>query len=218
MALEVMTVRILRQEGEENIFPYIAYVPECQSKHPALLIQLHGAGERGCGGAELDRVLIHGFANVANDENLQDAILIMPQCPPKTFWAAKIESLKSFIDQMIAKFCADNTRIYLCGLSMGGFGTWYTAMAYPQIFAAIAPCCGGGMPWNAEVLTMPVWAFHGLKDRVVSPVYTTEMVDALKKHNPHVKCDLYEDVGHGSWVRAFGEETLAWLLAQKKAL
>ena len=210
-------MKIVRHTGIEHVFPFIAYIPDNVSAHPALLFQLHGAGERGGGGAELDRVLIHGFANIANDAALQDCILIMPQCPTDTFWAARVESIKTFIDQTIAAFDADTDRIYLCGLSMGGFGTWYTAMAYPQLFAAIAPCCGGGMPWNAEVLTMPVWAFHGLKDRVVSPAYTVEMVESLKNHNANVRCDLYEDVGHDSWVRAFGKETLAWLLTQKKA-
>ncbi len=210
-------MKIIKQTSSENIFPYIAYVPEKISKQPALLFQLHGAGERGNGGAELERVLIHGFSNVATDENLKDCILVMPQCPADTFWVARIESIKAFIDQMIAKFQADTDRIYLCGLSMGGFGTWYTAMAYPSLFAAIAPCCGGGMAWNAEALTMPVWAFHGLKDRVVSPNHTIEMAEALKKYNPNAKCDLYEGVGHDSWVRAFCEETLAWLLAQRKA-
>ena len=210
-------MKVIREEANGTLFPFIAYIPDRIGAHPALLFQLHGAGERGLGGTELDRVLIHGFANTVTDENLQDRILIMPQCPTDTFWAARVESIKAFIDAMIAEFDADTSRIYLCGLSMGGFGTWYTAMAYPQLFAAIVPCCGGGMPWNASVLTMPVWAFHGLKDKVVSPLYTTEMVEALKKHNTHVKCDLYEDVGHGSWVRAFCEETLAWMLAQKKA-
>lgn len=208
-------MHIIRQETAENGFPYIAYVPQHTSEHPALLFQLHGAGERGCGGEELDRVLIHGFSNTVTDENLQDCILILPQCPADTFWAARVESIKAFIDQMIARFKADTGRIYLCGLSMGGFGTWYTAMAYPALFAAIAPCCGGGMAWNAETLTMPVWAFHGLKDRVVDPRHTIEMAERLEKCNPNFKCTLYEGVGHDSWRKAFCEETLSWLLAQK---
>ncbi len=210
-------MKIIKQEAAGNIFPFVAYIPEQITARPALIFQLHGAGERGCGGEELDRVLIHGFSNVVSDENLQDCILVMPQCPADTFWAARVESIKAFVDQMIAKFHADPNRIYLCGLSMGGFGTWYTAMAYPSLFAAIAPCCGGGMAWNAEVLTMPVWAFHGLKDRVVDPRHTIEMAEKLEKCNPHFKCSLYEGVGHDSWVRAFSAETLAWLLAQKKA-
>ena len=209
-------MQIIKQTTAENGFPYIAYRPERISQRPALLFQLHGAGERGKGGDELERVLIHGFSNVVTDENLQDCILILPQCPTDSFWVAKIDTVKAFIEKMIVEFHADADRIYLCGLSMGGFGTWYTAMAYPALFAAIAPCCGGGMAWNAEVLTMPVWAFHGLKDRVVDPRHTIEMAEKLEKCNPHFKCDLYEGVGHDAWRKAFGEQTLAWLLAQKK--
>ena len=201
----------------ETVFPYIAYVPDSLSRHPALLIQLHGAGERGNGGDDVEKVLIHGFSKIANDDNLNDCILIMPQCPLDSFWVAKIESIKRFMDEMIHRFSADPNRIYLCGLSMGGFGTWYTAMAYPHLFAALAPCCGGGMAWNANVLKMPIWAFHGLEDKVVSPSQTIEMVEKLKEINPNLKYDFYEGVGHNSWKIAFSEETLAWILSQKKS-
>lgn len=208
-------VKIIKQEGNENIFPFIAYIPDNISQHPALLVQLHGAGERGYGGDSLEKVLIHGFSKIVNDNNLEDCILIMPQCPLNSFWVAKIESIKKFIDEMIVQFSVDTTRIYLCGLSMGGFGTWYTAMAYPKLFAAIAPCCGGGMAWNASTLKMPVWAFHGLADTVVSPNQTIEMIEKLKTCNPNLKYDLYEGVGHDSWNKAFTEQTLSWLLTQK---
>ena len=209
-------MKIIRQKSCENIFPYIAYIPENVSNHPALLIQLHGAGERGNGGDELEKVLVHGFSKIVNDNNFNDCILIMPQCPLDSFWVAKIESIKKFIDEMILEFSVDTNRIYLCGLSMGGFGTWYTAMAYPELFAAIAPCCGGGMAWNAHTLKMPVWTFHGLDDTVVSPNHTIEMVEKLKNCNPNLKFDLYEGVGHDSWNKAFSEQTLNWILSHKK--
>ncbi len=206
-------MKIQKIQATNDLFGYIAYIPEELSDNPAIIFQLHGAGERG---ENLDAVLLNGYASIINDQNLKDAILIMPQCPENTFWAAKIESLKKFIDYICEKYFADKNRIYLCGLSMGGFGTWYTAMAYPDTFAAIIPCCGGGMPWNANVLKMPVWAFHGLQDTIVLPSNTIDMVAALRNHNPNVKCTLLENVAHNSWNEAFTEETLAWLLEQKK--
>ena len=91
-------MKMIKQETCETIFPSIAYIPERISSHPALLIQLHGAGERGSGGSQLESILIHGFPNVINDDNLTDCIFVMPQCPADTFWVAKIESIKRFID------------------------------------------------------------------------------------------------------------------------
>lgn len=210
-------MKIFKQESNENVFPYIAYIPENLSPNPSLIIQLHGSGERGNGGDELDKVLVHGLSKTANDKNLRDCILIMPQCPHNTFWVARIESIKRFVDEMVEKYSIDTNRLYLCGLSMGGFGTWYSAMAYPDLFTAIAPCCGGGMPWNARLLKMPIWAFHGLDDEIVSARNTIEMIEALKGFNPHLKYDLYEGVGHNSWDIAFSEDLINWLLSHKKA-
>ena len=208
-------MKVVKENGGKYEFPYIAYIPENLSKNPALLIQLHGAGERGDGKDDLEKVLKGGFPTTVNDNNLKDCILVMPQCPTDTFWVAKIESIKKFIDKIIADYSIDESRVYLCGLSMGGFGTWFTAMAHPDMFAAIAPCCGG-MAWNAHTLKMPVWAFHGLDDTMVSPRHTIEMVENLRETNSNVKCDLYKGVGHHSWEIAFTEPTLNWLLSHKK--
>ncbi len=209
-------MKVIKQPNSEYGFPFIAYIPDKISEHPALIVQLHGAGERGSGKTDLDKVLVHGFSHIVNDDNLKDCILIMPQCPKDTFWVAKIERLKGFIDAVVNTYSVDTQRMYLCGLSMGGFGTWYTAMAYPNLFAAIAPCCGGGMAWNADVLTMPIWTFHGKNDTVVSLNQTLEMIEQLKDNNPSFKYTLYDGVGHDSWTKAFSEELLEWLLVQHK--
>ena len=207
-------MQIIKQTNK--IFPCITCISDKLSEHPALIIQLHGAGERGNGKDELNKVTVHGFMNVVNDSNFNDCILVMPQCPQETFWVAKIESLKKFIDDIIKEYNIDKNRIYLCGISMGGYGTWNTAMAYPDMFAAIAPCCGGGAEWSACRLQMPVWAFHGLEDDAVLPSRTIDMVNKLRETNPNVKCTLYEGVGHNCWEKAFSDELLEWLLAQHK--
>lgn len=208
-------MKIIKITDNSAVFPYIAYIPDNISSSPAMLLQLHGAGERG-DGSDLDKVTIHGFSNVVTDENLIDCILIMPQCPNNSFWVAKIESIKMFIDKMIDEYSIDISRIYLCGLSMGGYGTWYTAMAYPNFFAAIAPCCGGGMPWNAGVLKMPVFAFHGDSDTTVSVNETLSMIESMRRSVLTPECTIYEGVGHDSWVRAFSEELLNKLLSIRK--
>ena len=209
-------MKVINHSGPDAGFPFIAYIPDSISEHPALIVQLHGAGERGNGGSDLDKVLVHGFSHIVNDDTLKNCILVMPQCPQDSFWVAKIERLKSFIENIVNVYSVNTDIIYLCGLSMGGFGTWYTAMAYPELFAAIAPCCGGGMAWNADVLKMPIWTFHGKEDTVVSPNQTLEMIEKLKDINPNFKYTLYDGVGHDSWTKAFSEELLEWLLAQHK--
>ena len=209
-------MKITKHTAGEAIFPYIAYIPENCSEHPAMILQLHGIGERGNGGDDLDLVLVNGFAKIVNDANLTDCILIMPQCPADSFWLARIESIKAFIDQMMEKYAVDPDRLYMAGISMGAFGTWYSAVAYPKLFAAIAPCCGGCLAPHASELTMPIWAFHGLEDTAVPPVHTVDMINVLQDSNPHFRYTLYEGVGHNCWDLAFSEKLLSWLLKQHR--
>ena len=116
-------MKIIKHPENDFGFPFIAFEPENLSQRPAMILQLHGAGERGFGGNDLDKVMIHGFPNVVTDENLKDCILVTPQCPSDTFWVARIESIKAFIDRVVDLYNVDTDRIYLCGLSMGGYGT-----------------------------------------------------------------------------------------------
>lgn len=205
-----------RYETAEYGFPFIAYIPKNVSEKPAIIFHLHGVGERGNGAQELDKVNVHGLPNVITDENLQNAILICPQCPLDSFWVAKIETMRVFVENIVKKYDADTKRLYLCGLSMGGYGTWYTAQAYPDLFAAIAPCCGGGMVWYAPVLQMPIWAFHGLEDDLVPPNETIQMQKALEGKNDKAKFTYYEGVDHNSWRLGFSPELIEWLLQQHK--
>ena len=89
-------------------------------------------------------------------------------------------------------------------------------MAHPHLFAAIAPICGGGMAWNAASLTMPVWAFHGAIDNVVSPMHSDEMVEALKKEGKDVTYTRLDGVGHNSWIYAYNDALIDWFLSKKR--
>ena len=178
-------------------------------------MQLHGAGERGEGKEDLAKVDVHGFSKLLMTEDY-DCTVVMPQCPLNSFWAARVESLVIFVEQLIEEFNVDPKRVYLTGLSMGGFGTWYTAMARPDLFAAIAPVCGGGMAWNAGVLDMPVWAFHGSEDNVVSPFYSDRMVEKLKELGADVTYTRVDGVAYNVWENAYNKELLEWLLSKEK--
>ena len=206
--------------SDSEIFPYIARLPQNMHKNIPMIVQLHGAGERGIGSdKDINLVEVHGFAKIFNDEADIDCILIQPQCRPDSFWIAHIQEIRLFIEEMIQTYNADESRIYLTGLSMGGHGTWYTALAFPQMFAAIAPVCGSGMPWMADVLKMPIWAFHGTNDTTVLPSNSIDMIDALRRNGREddVRLTLLENVGHNAWDYAYTEELLDWLLANKKA-
>lgn len=200
---------------EKWIFSFVEYSSENKNEKMPLIVQLHGAGERGNGQDELERVDVHGFSKYLKYAE-HDCVVVMPQCPENSFWAAKVESIVKFIEQLIKEYDVDEDRVYLTGLSMGGFGTWYTAMARPDLFAAIAPVCGGGMAWNAEVLTMPVWAFHGSADPVVSVNQSDEMVEKLKELGADVKYTRVEGEGHGVWEKTYDKELIEWLLSKKK--
>lgn len=204
------------EHREGQIFPYVEYSFGDKNKKRPLIIQLHGAGERGCGKEDLEKVDVHGFSKFLQDAEYECTV-VMPQCPLDSFWAAKVESIIKFVEQMIGKYNADPNKVYLTGLSMGGYGTWYTAMARPDLFAAIAPVCGGGMAWNAYVLkNLPIWTFHGVEDTTVSVVQTDEMVEQLKKHGADVKYTRMDNVEHNVWEYAYNKELMKWLLSKEK--
>ncbi len=207
---------MIRVEHKEKkwAFPFVEYRPEHYEGKLPLILQLHGAGERG-DGSDLTKVDLHGFSETIKGGRY-NALFIMPQCPADSFWAARVESILRFIEQLKDEYILDENRIYLTGLSMGGFGTWYTAMARPQVFAAIAPVCGGGMAWNAGVLKMPIWAFHGDSDTVVSPNQSKEMAEALQNNKADVTFTLLKGVGHNAWDYAYNDTLLDWLLSHSK--
>lgn len=200
-------------------FPFVVYHPEMMSENMPMIIQLHGAGERGNGQEELQRVDVHGFSKMVQQGGEYPCIFVMPQCSPESFWAAEVPNIYGFIQAVKRYYQADEKRIYLTGLSMGGFGTWYTALRHPQLFAAIAPVCGGGMVWNAGVLDMPVWAFHGTEDEVVYPSETINMIHKIRTtglNKQEVKMTLLDNVAHNAWDYAYKQELYDWLLSKSR--
>lgn len=198
---------------------YLLYLPQdyySLKKDFPLILFLHGAGERG---DDLDLVKIHGIPKIVDQQKDFPFIAISPQCPLDKWWVDPwlIEALNGLVDEIISTYRVDKSRVYLTGLSMGGFGTWYLAMAYPEKFAAIAPICGGGMPWMAfRIKDVPVWAFHGAKDEVVPLYRSEEMIEALKRIGGNIKFTIYPEAGHDSWTETYNDPGLyEWFLSHR---
>ncbi|MBP3436976.1 MAG: prolyl oligopeptidase family serine peptidase [Clostridia bacterium] len=199
-----------------KIFNYMLYIKGDATKEKLpLIVLLHGAGERGDTMDDLPRVLVHGTSPVRNGEVTEHFVMVCPQCPTDSFWIAEIPHIAAFIDEVVAEYNIDESRIALTGISMGGFGAWCTALRYPERFYRLAPVCGGGMPWAAGVLKMPIRAFHGEEDSVVKVSNSIDMVEAVKRAgNEDVELTLYPGVGHDSWTRAYTKELYGFLLGK----
>jgi predicted peptidase len=205
---------------------YLLFLPKgydakAEKRWPMILF-LHGAGERG---TDVWKVAVHGPPrNVATHPDFP-FILVSPQCPEHQVWSKDV--LLALLDDFAATYAVDTNRIYLTGLSMGGYGTWDLGLAHPEKFAAIVPICGGGQtisvllvsPNKASALrTLGVWAFHGAKDPVVSLAESQRMVDALKKAGVNdVKLTVYPEAGHDSWTETYNNpELYDWLLKHER--
>lgn len=205
--------------GKEWQFPFVAYYPSSLNEKLPLVVQLHGAGETGDGEGELTKVEKHGFSPILSIGEDLPCIVVMPQCKPETFWGAEIPNLYSFLIKLFESYPIDQNRVYLVGISMGAYGTWLMASRYPDMFAAIAPVCGGGMPWKANVLKMPIWAFHGTEDDIVNPTESLNMIKKIRQnpnHDPDVRLTMLDGVAHNAWDYAFNKDLLEWLLSKHK--
>jgi predicted peptidase len=195
---------------------YLLYLPEdydAKDKWP-LVIFLHGAGERG---DDLERVKVHGPPKLIDEGKSLPAIVVSPQCATNRWWHAQLLELTALIDDIEAKYKVDKDRIYLTGLSMGGFGTWALGAYTPERFAALVPICGGGEALAARAIKdVPVWAFHGAKDPVVPLSRSETMVQALERAKGNVKFTVYPDAMHDSWTETYNNPELwTWLFEQK---
>jgi predicted peptidase len=195
---------------------YLLYLPKDYDQQEAwpLMLFLHGAGERG---EDLDRVKVHGPPKLIAAGKEFPFVVVSPQCPSDKWWQA--HELSALVDEIVERYKIDQDRIYVTGLSMGGYGTWALAAFSPHRFAAAVPICGGGDPRSAQRLPhLPIWVFHGGKDSVVPLSASQEMVDALKKVNDNVKFTVYPEADHDSWTETYNNpELYKWLLEQKRS-
>ena len=199
-----------------------------------LVLFLHGAGERGDDNAAQ---LKHGVAEFHRRQAKQPCFVLVPQCPAGRKWvevdwgggsgagtfppepSPPLRLALEVVDGLIASGKVDPDRVYVTGLSMGGYGTWYAAGMPGSRFAAAAPICGGGDPaWAKRYVGLPVWAFHGDDDRAVPVGRSREMIEAIRKAGCEPKYTEYPAVGHDSWTRTYADDAFHdWLFAQRRA-
>jgi predicted peptidase len=201
---------------------YLLYLPDEYQKSKTrwpLILFLHGAGQRG---NDLVKLEAHGLPKlIAKEGKKYPFIIVSPQCPEDGWWSGVVEinTLNALLDDIVSRYRVDEDRIYLTGLSMGGFGTWRLAIEYPDRFAAIAPVCGKGDTVRAaRIAHLPVWVFHGAKDETVPIKESEVMVEAIKKAGGDVKFTVYPEAGHDSWTETYNNpELYEWFLEHKRA-
>jgi predicted peptidase len=196
---------------------YLLYLPKDydSKKSWPLVLFLHGAGERG---DKLEVVKTHGPPKLVAQGKEFPFVLVSPQCPAGRWWEPV--ELSALLDEIEEKQKIDKDRVYVTGLSMGGFGTWSLAAYSPKRFAAIVPICGGGEPIMVKLVPrLPAaWVFHGAKDPTVPIARSESMVNAMKAANETVKFTVYPDAYHDSWTQAYNDPKLfEWLLEQKRS-
>ncbi|MBD0371895.1 MAG: prolyl oligopeptidase family serine peptidase [Pyrinomonadaceae bacterium] len=205
-------------------YGYQIYMPgklAGKEKLPVILF-LHGIGQRGTGG------FVKGAAAILIRQYLErlPAVVVLPQCEKGRYWSdPEMEAMvMATLNDTVAEFKADRERLYMIGVSMGGFGAWHLAAEQRGMFAAFVSICGGSPLRTGErfqtiarrVGRTPVWVFHGMDDRVVPVSESRQMVAALKALGGNVRYSEYEGVGHNVWLNVMKErELLPWLLSQR---
>jgi predicted peptidase len=205
---------------------FLLYLPkDCRPngrKRWPLMLFLHGAGERG---TDLKLVAKHGPPKLAAQGKPFPFLILSPQCPAGQTW--NDAAILVLLNHVISRFNVDRSRIYLTGLSMGGYGVWSLAVNHPQCFAAAAPVCGGGNGIDVllaegarkrSLRSLPVWAFHGADDRVVPMSESRRMLTALKLAGcRRMKLTVYPSTGHDSYTRTYNNPKLyEWFLKHRR--
>lgn len=220
--IESRTTRV----GSDS-YSYQTYVPTKLQNERSLpvIVFLHGIRERGAGGflpttGPLGKLVLHYFER-------SPAIVLLPQCRQGSYWSDPVmdQMVMQAVDETVGEFGADSSRLYLVGVSMGGYGVWHFASAHPGKFAALVPICGGSplltgedrfAPVVEKVGKTPAWVFHGAEDRIVPVSESRQMVKALSANQGVVKYSEYTGIGHNVWLNVLAEKKLMpWLLAQR---
>lgn len=235
---EVHQIVFTGGEYEAEPFRYLLLPPhggvEAGKTYPLILF-LHGAGERG---NDPQKLMPHFPTQMARPEWRErfPCFLLVPQCRDGKQWvnapwsdqestplaeepSGDLQMAMAVLEISLETLPVDRSRVYLTGLSMGGFGAWELAMRHPDLFAALAPCCGGGDESQvARLKDLPIWTAHGDADRVVWPIRSQRMVEALRKAGNDLQYTEYPGVGHNSWTPFFGDPdgVVPWLFEQRK--
>ncbi len=223
--------------------PFRLLLPENydgDQKYPVVLF-LHGAGERG---SDNEKQLSHGVGELLKEGRRQNypCIVVVPQCPEDSYWAAvtidrtvnpfvlsfdysqgptkPLTMAVEIVQQMVSSGMADEGRLYITGLSMGGMGTLQALHRYPDLFAGAAAVCGGGdlTAFGAAHAKTPIWLFHGDADQVVSVEESRKMYQRFTELGASdVKYTEYAGVNHNSWDAAYASDELwTWLFARQR--
>ena len=221
--------RIFRYETKVDVLGTLAGVittpkdfdPE-KEKLP-VIVNLHGAGERGNGSPEHLKRIINtpGLASYFwKDPDYKGlrVITISPQCPENMFWTHLIFPLMQWITEVVDMVNGDKDRISVTGLSMGGYATWDLMCTFPDYFSCGAPICGGGCPGRAFCLKGNKFrVYHSIDDSIVPYKYSVDMVNAARANGALVDFITYDKFDHGAWLPAYRDtDLIEWLVAQKK--
>jgi predicted peptidase len=228
-----MTKPLVYKNNQSETLPYRIYLPPEMPLTPIPVVMFyHGAGERGDNNiAQVKHAVREIITWSINNEPM---IIIAPQCPNNKKWAEvdwskkthtmpkKISFAMRLSLEILEKICkdypVDQRRLYVTGLSMGGYGTWDIIQRFPKKFAAAMPVCGGGDVAGAPLFKdLPIWVFHGDKDGAVPVSRSRDMVKALQKCGSQVKYTEYPGVGHGCWAQTYANQNvLKWFFSQKR--
>ena len=194
---------------------YILHVPKNTNDKKPLIVFLHGSGEKG---TDIEKVKIHGPLKYLKNHEL-DGYVLVPQCPENEYWDSEV--LYQLILKVEKENNIDANKIYLTGLSMGGWGAWNLAFAHPEKFAALVPIAGyvDRIPVieNCKIAAIPTRIFHGLLDDVVTYEYSVWMYKKLKDCSVDIELTLFDDANHDSWSRVYdNQEIYDWMLKQVK--